>query len=158
MYQGLQSIPECTVDELKEADGVLFGSLTRYGNMDAQMKTLTDSTVQLWLTGAWRETCRRLHLDGFDPWRSGDYPAHHNGSFAAPSHGDRWNPLLNSWHDSHGGSRRNTLRRNDDCRATGTRQVCLEPNAFALSWLSCQHSPHEGGALSDATAAPRTVA
>ena len=52
VYQGLQSIPECTLDDLKQADGVLFGSPTRYGNMDAQMKALIDSTAQLWLTGA----------------------------------------------------------------------------------------------------------
>lgn len=52
VYQGLQSIPECTLNDLKEADGVLFGSPTRYGNMDAQMKALIDSTAQLWLSGA----------------------------------------------------------------------------------------------------------
>jgi NAD(P)H-dependent FMN reductase len=40
-----QSVPECTVDDLREADGVLFGSPTRYGNMSAQMKALFDSTV-----------------------------------------------------------------------------------------------------------------
>jgi NAD(P)H dehydrogenase (quinone) len=52
VYQRLQSIPECTVDDLREADGVLFGSPTRYGNMTAQMKALIDSTAQLWLHGA----------------------------------------------------------------------------------------------------------
>lgn len=52
VFQGLQSIPECTLDDLREADGILFGSPTRYGNMTAQMKALIDSTAQLWLTGA----------------------------------------------------------------------------------------------------------
>jgi NAD(P)H dehydrogenase (quinone) len=51
VYQGLRSIPECTLDDLKEADGVLFGSPTRYGNMTAQMKSLIDGTAQLWLSG-----------------------------------------------------------------------------------------------------------
>lgn len=51
VYQSQQSIPECTVDDLREADGVLFGSPTRYGNMTAQMKALIDSTAQLWLSG-----------------------------------------------------------------------------------------------------------
>ena len=51
VYQAQQSIPECTVDDLREADGVLFGSPTRYGNMTAQMKALIDSTAQLWLNG-----------------------------------------------------------------------------------------------------------
>jgi NAD(P)H dehydrogenase (quinone) len=45
-------IPVCTVDDLGQADGVIFGSPTRYGNMTAQMKQLIDSTASLWLKGA----------------------------------------------------------------------------------------------------------
>ena len=44
-------IPVCTLDDLKEADGIVFGSPTRYGNMTAQMKQLIDSTASLWLEG-----------------------------------------------------------------------------------------------------------
>src|SRR5712672_3157934 len=44
-------IPVCALDDLREADGVIFGSPTRYGNMTAQMKQLIDSTAQLWLNG-----------------------------------------------------------------------------------------------------------
>jgi NAD(P)H dehydrogenase (quinone) len=36
---------------LREADGLLFGSPTRYGNMIAQAKALIDGTAQLWLKG-----------------------------------------------------------------------------------------------------------
>ena len=39
--------PVCTLDDLREADGVIFGSPTRYGNMAAQMKQLIDSTASL---------------------------------------------------------------------------------------------------------------
>lgn len=46
-----QDIPTCTVDDLRSADGVIFGSPTRYGNMTAQMKQLIDSTSSLWLNG-----------------------------------------------------------------------------------------------------------
>jgi NAD(P)H dehydrogenase (quinone) len=46
-----QAIPVCTLDDLKAADGVLFGSPTRYGNMIAQMKSLIDSTAGLWVEG-----------------------------------------------------------------------------------------------------------
>lgn len=46
-----KDIPICTVDDLSEADGVVFGSPTRYGNMTAQMKQLIDSTADLWLNG-----------------------------------------------------------------------------------------------------------
>jgi NAD(P)H dehydrogenase (quinone) len=43
--------PVCTLEDLREADGVVFGSPTRYGNMTAQMKQLIDSTASLWLKG-----------------------------------------------------------------------------------------------------------
>ncbi|MBV9489987.1 MAG: NAD(P)H:quinone oxidoreductase [Verrucomicrobia bacterium] len=43
--------PVCTLEDLREADGVIFGSPTRYGNMTAQMKQLIDSTGGLWLKG-----------------------------------------------------------------------------------------------------------
>jgi NAD(P)H dehydrogenase (quinone) len=46
-----KDIPVCTVDDLRAADGVIFGSPTRYGNMTAQMKQLIDSTVSLWVKG-----------------------------------------------------------------------------------------------------------
>ncbi|MGO9620186.1 MAG: NAD(P)H:quinone oxidoreductase [Desulfobaccales bacterium] len=47
-----QDIPVCTLDDLKEADGIIFGTPTRYGNMTAQMKRLFDGTAKLWLEGA----------------------------------------------------------------------------------------------------------
>lgn len=47
-----QDIPVCTLDDLKDADGLVFGTPTRYGNMTAQMKRLFDSTAKLWQAGA----------------------------------------------------------------------------------------------------------
>ena len=49
--QQQQDIPVCTLDDLRQADGVIFGTPTRYGNMTAQMKQLIDSTASLWLKG-----------------------------------------------------------------------------------------------------------
>jgi NAD(P)H dehydrogenase (quinone) len=46
-----RDIPVCTLDDLREADGMLFGSPTRFGNMTAQMKQLFDSAGSLWLKG-----------------------------------------------------------------------------------------------------------
>ena len=45
-------IPICTVDELAEADAVIFGTPTRFGNMCGQMRQFLDATGQLWATGA----------------------------------------------------------------------------------------------------------
>jgi NAD(P)H dehydrogenase (quinone) len=47
-----RGLPSCTLEDLREADGLLLGSPTRFGNMTAQMKALIDSTASLWLSGA----------------------------------------------------------------------------------------------------------
>ncbi|MDB6032364.1 MAG: flavoprotein WrbA [Verrucomicrobiales bacterium] len=47
----MKDIPICTNNDLRQADGVLFGSPTRYGNMTAQMKLLIDGTADLWMKG-----------------------------------------------------------------------------------------------------------
>lgn len=41
----------CTVEDLAEADGIIFGTPTRFGNMCGQMRQFLDSTGKLWLTG-----------------------------------------------------------------------------------------------------------
>ena len=45
-------IPICTLDELSEADAVIFGTPTRFGNMCAQMRQFLDATGQLWMKGS----------------------------------------------------------------------------------------------------------
>ena len=45
-------IPVCTLDELAEADAVIFATPTRFGNMCAQMRQFLDATGKLWVTGA----------------------------------------------------------------------------------------------------------
>jgi NAD(P)H dehydrogenase (quinone) len=45
-------IPVCTVEELAEADAVIFGTPTRFGNMCGQMRQFLDTTGQLWAKGA----------------------------------------------------------------------------------------------------------
>ena len=45
-------VPICTVDELTQADAVIFGTPTRFGNMCGQMRQFLDATGQLWAQGA----------------------------------------------------------------------------------------------------------
>ena len=45
-------IPEATVDDLAEADAVIFGTPTRFGNMCGQMRQFLDATGQLWANGS----------------------------------------------------------------------------------------------------------
>lgn len=42
----------CTVNELGEADAIIFGTPTRFGMMCGQMKQFLDATGGLWLSGA----------------------------------------------------------------------------------------------------------
>jgi NAD(P)H dehydrogenase (quinone) len=52
VWEEQEEIPVCSLDDLQTADGILFGTPTRFGNMAAQMKRFIDSTAQLWLEGA----------------------------------------------------------------------------------------------------------
>jgi NAD(P)H dehydrogenase (quinone) len=45
-------VPVATVDRLPEADGIIFGTPTRFGNMAAQMRNFLDQTGGLWMKGA----------------------------------------------------------------------------------------------------------
>lgn len=51
LWEQQQDIPVCTLDDLRSANGAVFGSPTRFGNMSAQMKQLFDSMTNLWLNG-----------------------------------------------------------------------------------------------------------
>ena len=45
-------VPIATPEQLAEADGIFFGTPTRYGNMAAQMRNFLDQTGSLWASGA----------------------------------------------------------------------------------------------------------
>jgi len=45
-------IPICRVDELPDADAIIFGTPTRFGNMCGQMSQFWDATGQLWIKGS----------------------------------------------------------------------------------------------------------
>ena len=47
-----KDIPLARMADLKDADGVIFGTPTRFGNMCAQMKQYFDQAADLWLSGA----------------------------------------------------------------------------------------------------------
>jgi NAD(P)H dehydrogenase (quinone) len=45
-------IPVASVEQLSEADAIIFGTPTRFGNMCAQMRNFLDQTGGLWAKGA----------------------------------------------------------------------------------------------------------
>ena len=48
----LPEVPVVKLEDLTAADGIIFGTPTRFGNMTAQMRALLDSTGGLWAKGA----------------------------------------------------------------------------------------------------------
>jgi NAD(P)H dehydrogenase (quinone) len=52
VLQQQQDIPLASLDDLRAANGVIFGSPTRFGNMCAQMKQYFDGAAELWAQGA----------------------------------------------------------------------------------------------------------
>ena len=49
--EAMSDIPDVTLDDLRWADGIIWGTPTRYGNMTAQMKAFIDTTGALWQNG-----------------------------------------------------------------------------------------------------------
>ncbi len=49
---GFADVPVIRPDQLAEADAIIFGTPTRFGNMCAQMRSFLDATGQLWAKGA----------------------------------------------------------------------------------------------------------
>src|SRR5689334_6478468 len=45
-------VPTAKVDQLVDADAIIFGTPTRYGNVISQVQSFIDATGQLWLRGA----------------------------------------------------------------------------------------------------------
>ena len=48
---GMATIPIATVNDLAEADAIIFGTPTRFGNMCGQMRQFLDATGGLWMKG-----------------------------------------------------------------------------------------------------------
>ena len=49
---GFASVPVATPAQLADADAIIFGTPTRFGNMAAQMRNFLDQTGGLWAKGA----------------------------------------------------------------------------------------------------------
>ena len=49
--QAFAKVPVATLDNLTEADAIIFGTPTRFGNMAGQMRNFLDQTGQIWFKG-----------------------------------------------------------------------------------------------------------
>ena len=50
--KSMAHVPVASADDLTQADGIIFGTPTRFGNMCGQMRQFLDSTGGLWMQGA----------------------------------------------------------------------------------------------------------
>jgi NAD(P)H dehydrogenase (quinone) len=50
--QAFAHVPVAKVENLPNADAIIFGAPTRFGNVVAQIQSFIDATGQLWLSGA----------------------------------------------------------------------------------------------------------
>jgi NAD(P)H dehydrogenase (quinone) len=50
--QAFAHVPVANVDQLPNADAIIFGVPTRYGNVISQIQAFLDATGQLWMKGA----------------------------------------------------------------------------------------------------------
>jgi len=73
--KAFEHIPLATVQDLAEADGIVFGTPTRFGMMAAQMKSFLDST------------------GGLPAWRPGSHHPQFPHPAAASRNADRWTAL-----------------------------------------------------------------
>ncbi len=48
----MKDIPIVSLEDLEQADAIIFGTPTRFGNMCGQMRSFLDSTGSLWMKGA----------------------------------------------------------------------------------------------------------
>lgn len=48
----MSKIQVCKVEDLADADAIIFGTPTRFGNMSGQMRQFLDATGELWMKGA----------------------------------------------------------------------------------------------------------
>jgi NAD(P)H dehydrogenase (quinone) len=52
VQKSMAHIPVAHVDDLTDADAIIFGTPTRFGNMCGQMRQFLDATGQLWAKGS----------------------------------------------------------------------------------------------------------
>jgi NAD(P)H dehydrogenase (quinone) len=115
VWQDQKKTQPCTLDDLREANGLLLGSPTRYGNMTAQMKALIDSTASLWLSGAMEGKPAGVFTSTASTHGGQENDlCDHDDPSPSPRNAYRRCPLFDRRHDPHRSAWGHTLRGNDD--------------------------------------------
>jgi NAD(P)H:quinone oxidoreductase type IV len=92
--QTFAHIPTIQPKQLAEADAILFGTPTRFGNMAAQMRAMLDATGGLWKNGSLvGKVGERLCVHCLAAWRPGDHNYQLPYHALASRHGYRRGPI-----------------------------------------------------------------
>jgi multimeric flavodoxin WrbA len=96
-------VPLVKPAQLEEADAIIFGTPTRFGNMAAQMRNFLDQTGGLWGGRCARgHGGERIRQHRIAARRSGDHPHQFPSHLAAPRYHRRRRPLHRAAADEHG--------------------------------------------------------
>jgi NADPH-dependent FMN reductase len=118
IWKEQKDVPVCTLDDLREADGLLLGSPTRYGNMIAQMKALIDSTASLWLSGAMEGKPAGVFTStASTPRRTGDDLCYDDDTINSSWNAHSWSTVFDRGNDPHRSAGRHALRSEHDLRS-----------------------------------------
>jgi hypothetical protein len=91
--QAQADIPAVTHDDLRWADGIAWGTPTRYGNMSAQMKQFVDTTGGLWLKGELEDKATGIFTSTATIHGGQETTILTARPFDPPRHGVRWHPI-----------------------------------------------------------------
>lgn len=132
-------VPVAEVDSLPEADAIIFGTPTRFGNMCAQMRAFLDRTGGLWAKGALiGKVGQRLREHGHAARRPRDDDHEFSHDAAASRHAGRGLPVLRAGTYEHGRDHRRQSVRGGD--AGGRRRLA------AAFFERTRHRPFPRGA------------
>ncbi len=95
-------IPIVQLEDLVNADALIFGTPTRFGNMCSEMRNFLDQTGGLWARGARRKGRQRLHQYWLAAWRPGNHDHQFPQQPFSSWHDRAWRPDLGKAHGHHG--------------------------------------------------------
>ena len=112
------TVPVANVGQLVEADAIIFGTPTRFGNMAGQMRNFLDQTGQLWAKRSIdRKSRKRVCFDRLAARRPGDHHNQFSHDASTSRNGDRRRTVQPKGANEHGCTKWwNTVRRDHDCR------------------------------------------
>ena len=115
-------LPLARVEQLSDADAIIFGTPTRFGNMCSQMRNFLDQCGGHWVRGTRSTRSECVRKRRHPAWRPRNHDHELSSDSVSPRNDRGWHALLRAATHEHGRDiRRDSLRR-DDARRPGRPQ------------------------------------